>query len=210
MWDWNGTLLDDVQIALEANNEIFPDFGLAPLGNLEDYHRVFDFPIKDYYKKVGVEEDLFDEVAKAWSRVYMEKSKSALLQPGAEETLAFFKEKTLKQVILSASNQEHLHEQVARYSIEPYFDDMLGLNNIYAASKVEIAKKFLLFFNINSKEALFIGDTLHDAQVAQAIDCHCILVSRGHQPSYRLKKAQVSLFENLTQATQHIQEYFTL
>lgn len=51
LWDWNGTLLDDVQIALDTNNEIFPQFGLPPLGTLEDYLRVFDFPIRDYYKK---------------------------------------------------------------------------------------------------------------------------------------------------------------
>lgn len=210
LWDWNGTLLDDVQIALDANNEIFPTFGLAPLGKLEDYHRVFGFPIKDYYEKVGVGEKIFDAVAQAWSKVYMEKSKNSFLQPGAKEALMLFKEKGLKQVILSASNQEHLHEQVSRYPIEKYFDEMLGLNNIYAASKVEIAQDFFQRENISPKEALFIGDTLHDAQVAKAINCHSVLISRGHQPAYRLEEAGIPIFNNLTETTQYIQRHFAL
>lgn len=204
LWDWNGTLLDDVEIALVANNEIFPRFGLKPMGDLEAYRNVFDFPIRDYYEKVGVTSELFDEVAKAWSDVYMEKSKAAPLQIEAENTLNLFKQKGLTQVILSASKQEHLHTQVHYYAIAHYFKAMLGLSNIYAASKVDIAKAFLQKEGLNPQKAVFIGDTLHDAQVAKAIGCNCVLVARGHQPAGRLAQAGVPVYQSLLEARKQI------
>ena len=207
LWDWNGTLLDDVHIALEANNLVFPTFGLPPLGTIHDYLEVFDFPIRDYYQKVGVPDDLFDDVAKAWSHTYMEISKKAPLQKEAPETLAYFASLGLKQVILSASKADHLHEQVARYPIGHYFDEMLGLNNIYAASKVDLAKDYFARENISPDHALFIGDTLHDAQVAKAIGCQCVLVAKGHQPAHRLEKAHVPIYNHLLEIPKDLPLY---
>lgn len=40
LWDWNGTLLDDVEVALAAMNEMLARRGLSLLGGREPY-RVF-------------------------------------------------------------------------------------------------------------------------------------------------------------------------
>ncbi|MGQ9799258.1 MAG: HAD family hydrolase [Ignavibacterium sp.] len=40
---------------------------------------------------------------------------------------------------------------------------------------------------MNREEILFIGDTLHDADVAKAMDVECILISNGHQSPEKLK-----------------------
>lgn len=199
LWDWNGTLLDDVKIALDTNNEVFPRFGLKPLGTLEDYVKIFDFPIRDYYKKAGVPDEMFDDVANAWAGLFLENSKKALLQKGAEETLGFFKEMGLRQAILSASKQSHLHEQVARYPIGHYFEAMLGLTDIYATSKVGIARDYLQKEKIDPNQALFIGDTLHDVEVAKAIGVRCVLVAKGHHSHERLMTAGVPVFNDLVQ-----------
>lgn len=139
-------------------------------------------------------------MAQAWARLFLKNSKNALLQTGAIETLEAFKAQGLKQVILSASKQNHLHQQVGCYPIGHFFEEMLGLKDIYAASKVSIAKAYLKKEAIDPNRALFIGDTLHDAQVAQAIGVQCLLVARGHQPRYRLIKAGVPVFDDLFEA----------
>lgn len=204
LWDWNGTLLDDVETALAVNNEIFPIFGLAPLGDLADYHKVFRFPIRDYYRDVGVTDELFDDVAQAWSAGYMKKSEGCCLQKGALEALEAFSKAGLSQVILSASKREHLHEQIARFPIGQYFDDALGLSHIYATSKVELARDYLKTQNLEPREALFLGDTLHDAEVAKAIGCDCMLIARGHQARETLETAGVPILNDLCEATQYI------
>ena len=34
---------------------------------------------------------------------------------------------------------------------------------------------------VSPDEVLFIGDTVHDKEVADSIGCECILVAKGHQ-----------------------------
>ncbi len=204
LWDWNGTLLNDVQIAVDVNNDIFPGFGIKPLKNVAEYHRVFCFPVREYYRALGVTDDMFDDVANAWMRGYMEKSKACSLQPHAMEALEAFQQAGFGQAILSASKVENLHMQVAQYPIGHYFQAALGLSHIYATSKVDLAKCFLQDHGVDPKKAIFLGDTLHDAEVAQAIGCACLLIEGGHQSRPTLLEAGVPVFENLQAAKEYI------
>lgn len=204
LWDWNGTLLDDVQTAVDVNNDIFPGFGIQPLKDVEAYHRVFCFPVREYYRALGVTDDMFDDVANAWMRGYMERSKTCCLMPHAIEALEAFHQAGLGQAILSASKKEYLHMQLAKYPIGQYFQAALGLNHIYATSKVDLAKGFLKDHGVDPKKAIFLGDTLHDAEVAQAIGCDCLLIEGGHQARSTLLKAGVPVFENLKKAKDYI------
>ncbi len=204
LWDWNGTLLDDVQTAVDVNNEIFPRFGFPPPGSVADYHRLFRFPVREYYRDLGVNDDLFPDVANAWAEGYRVKSIGCHLQKHALEALEAFHQAGLYQAILSASKEEYLHEQIARYPIGGYFQAALGLTHIYATSKVDIAKDFLKNHGVDPKQAVFLGDTLHDAEVAQAIGCDCILIARGHQPWKTLLKANVPVFEDLEKAKEYV------
>ena len=204
LWDWNGTLLDDVQTAVDVNNEIFPRFGFPPLGEVADYHRLFRFPVREYYRDLGVTDDIFPAVANAWSEGYMEKSAGCRLQKHALEALEAFHQAGFQQAILSASKEEYLHEQIARYPIGGYFKAALGLTHIYATSKVDLAKDFLKDHGVDPVKAVFLGDTLHDAEVAEAIGCGCILIARGHQPWQTLRKAGVPVFEDLEKAKEYV------
>jgi phosphoglycolate phosphatase len=95
----------------------------------------------------------------------------------------------IRVYILSASEQNNLLEQTNTYGITQYFDAVLGTNNIHAASKVDRAINFMKDNGINPKETLFVGDTLHDKEVADAIGVNCVLVSCGHQAEDILKKS---------------------
>jgi phosphoglycolate phosphatase len=204
LWDWNGTLLDDVQTAVDVNNEIFPRFGFLSPGGVADYHRLFRFPVREYYRDLGVADDIFPAVANAWAEGYREKSIGCRLQKHALEALEAFHQAGFQQAILSASKEEFLHEQIARYPIGGYFQAALGLTHIYATSKVDIAKGFLKSQGIDPKQAVFLGDTLHDAEVAQAIGCDCILIARGHQPWKTLLEAGVPVFEDLEKTKEYV------
>lgn len=51
--------------------------------------------------------------------------------------------------------------------------------------------------NIKGEEVLFVGDTLHDLEVAKAMHASCMLVSCGHQSVQVLKKGGVSIIPNV-------------
>ena len=95
----------------------------------------------------------------------------------------------IRVYILSASEQNNLLEQTNTYGITKYFDAVLGINNIHAASKVDIALDFMKKSEIKANETLFVGDTLHDYEVSLAMGVDCVLVSCGHQAKDILDKA---------------------
>ena len=93
-----------------------------------------------------------------------------------------------------------LTEQLAFAGISERFDAVLGLSHIYATSKESIGLDYLLQSEIDPRDALMLGDTLHDAEVAATLQCRCILVARGHQSKETLQLAGVPVVDDLAQA----------
>ena len=52
IWDWNGTLVDDTWLFVDIMNGVLKDRNLNGI-TLQDYRNVFDFPVEDYYLKLG-------------------------------------------------------------------------------------------------------------------------------------------------------------
>ena len=196
VWDWNGTLLDDVEYCLELTNRLLIQRHLTPLGGLEEYRERFSFPVKAYYASLGIGEKDFVEAAHIWMDAYMADEAVCPLQPGAEETVRETEEKGLSQIILSASKQSHLESQLrSRPGIAcPCY----GIRDIYATEKQSLAQEVLPALGWTPESTVFVGDTLHDAEVAAALGCGCVLVANGHQSLRRLKTAGVPVCADLT------------
>ena len=52
LWDWNGTLLDDMWLCVDVINVLLKKYN-KPVLSLIDYQKHFDFPVKDYYERIG-------------------------------------------------------------------------------------------------------------------------------------------------------------
>ena len=53
VWDWNGTLFDDVALCIQVMNGMLEKRGLPRLAGPEQYRQVFTFPVEEYYKALG-------------------------------------------------------------------------------------------------------------------------------------------------------------
>lgn len=200
LWDWNGTLIADVPHVVRINNLVFRAHGYRDT-TADEYRRLFRFPVKNYYLEYGVTEEDFSLIAREWNERYVEGFDDVPLAPHVQETVKRFQTAGFRQVIISASQIDQLREQVARFpEIEGVFDEVLGIGDVYASSKVQIAKDYLSRSGIDPLEAVFIGDTNHDAEVAQAIGVKCLLVSGGHQNDDILKKTGATVLQRLTDA----------
>ncbi len=182
IWDWNGTLLNDVETCVEAANIMLQERNMGFL-DIDKYKNIFTFPVQDYYKILGFdfEKEPFEDLSVEYIDLYKQFSEKAPLHIGVVEALRYFQSKNYKQIILSASEQKALEYQVKERGIKPFFDSILGLNNIYAKSKLQNAINYMKDSNIDSNKALFIGDTYHDYEVAREIGVECVLVKNGHQ-----------------------------
>ena len=181
VWDFNGTIMDDVEIGIESVNVLLEKRGLKTLESREEYQRVFGFPIINYYIRLGFDFDKepYEEIAVEWVNEYTDRERTAKTVDGVKELLEFFKSEGKRQIIISACEQAMLNRNTKALGVFDYFDEVCGINNIYASSKEAIA---VAWRERNPEEKiLFIGDTDHDCDVAKAMGADCILVAQGHQ-----------------------------
>ena len=198
LWDWNGTLLNDVDWCVKQINRMLAKRNKRVLNNISEYHAAFCFPIIDYYRNVGFDftEESFESLAKEYIEIYHgEGSGSVSLHRNTEYVLEIMQNLQVSQSILSASAQSNLEMQLKPFEIRQYFDEILGISDIYAKSKLEIGIDYLLRNNVQS--AILIGDTTHDFEVSQAMGIECALVAHGHQSKEKLMQCNTPVFDNL-------------
>lgn len=200
LWDWNGTLLDDVWTGTAAMNVLLKKYHLPPLRDTAHYREVFCFPVSAYYERVGLPGELFGVTSHEWMAEYYAHEDKCLLREGAREALDMLQKAGCRQVVLSASKLDNLLRQMQRYDILPHFDAVLGLDHIYATSKVDIGREWLRVQRIDPADCVMIGDTLHDAEVAQALHCRCILCDGGHQARKVLEGAGCEVADGVKEA----------
>lgn len=183
LWDWNGTLLDDVTITMQSANTLLKKYHLPQIKSLEEYRKKFFFPIEAYYKTLGFNfsKTPYNQLAQEFIEIYQSLLSQCQLNNQAQKILQFFQEQGFKQIIISASKKEPLIAQVCFHKIDHYFQQILGIETIYAKSKIHIAQNWQQEHCIQAKNMVFIGDTFHDYEVAKALNCFCILYQNGHQ-----------------------------
>ena len=205
IWDWNGTLFDDVGWCISVINKMLAKRSIKTLDSAEAYHKVFCFPIIKYYTNIGFdfEKEPFEALAKEFISLYhSEQTGGCKLNSHAEAVLERLRRANISQIILSASETGLLLSQVGGFDIIHYFDALLGLSDIYAKSKIDIGLEYMAGKGIEN--AVLIGDTEHDYETAKALGADCLLVAVGHQSRERLLKCGVPVMENLTQTADYI------
>ena len=116
---------------------------------------------------------------------YFAYSEDSTVYPDIPEVLDALHEKGPEQWILSATEVNMLRGQLQGLGILSRFDGILGLDNIHAKSKKAIG---VAWKEANPNAcALMIGDTDHDAEVAEAMGIDCVLVAAGHQNRSKLE-----------------------
>lgn len=186
VWDWNGTLFDDVDICIYSINELLARHGLKRL-DAKKYREIFGFPVKDYYKRAGFDFSLisFDELAKEYMEIYQPLSDSCRLRRGAQETVDALKKEGIESVILSASRTDYLLRQMKNTEIRG-ISAVYGTDDILAGGKAGLAQR--LRRDRPDGKFLFIGDAPHDAEAAEAAGADCILLAGGHKQAEQLKR----------------------
>jgi phosphoglycolate phosphatase len=198
IWDWNGTLLNDVDMCVNSMNFLLKKYN-KPLINKEIYRSIFDFPVKDYYEKAGFDFNVLDFsiVGMEFIKKYNSQVKEQDLYANAKEIVHFFSQKNRTQIILSAREQEQLENEIAHFELLPYISQIIGLNNNFAFGKIENGINYLKNNKIEALKTILIGDTTHDADVAKAMQIDCILIANGHQTKEKLEKANVPIIDNI-------------
>ncbi len=200
IWDWNGTLFDDVELCANIMNKLLEEVNLPKI-SVNEYRDVFTFPVIDYYRALG--HDVGPENWEKISHQFISEYEAGKYQYGiyadAEDVLKKIQGYGITQSILSAYKQDTLDELVAHFNLNKYFVRLVGLNNIYAAGKLDNGLKWIKELGFVKGEVLLVGDTLHDCEVAKAIGADSVLLSLGHQSREKLNGCNIPIIDNLSE-----------
>lgn len=203
IWDWNGTLLNDIELCLQVLNRILARRGRMPITQ-EDYRRNFVFPVIQFYKYLGLDtgEESFEQVSREFIDDYKANwFEECSLHSGTTDILSQLMDLGISHSVLSAAKQETLERGIQHYGIRTHFLGLKGADNIYAEGKIDKGRQWVRELNWSPGEILLVGDTMHDYKVAKAIGTNCILMAHGHHSYQRLASTGVPVAHSLPALT---------
>ena len=205
IWDWNGTLIDDVSAAVNALNRMLSIRGVAPV--TRDFYRAhFGFPVRPFYAVAGLdmEKEDWDKICTDFHQFIAEEPDQHL-RPDAKDALQLVRDMGGHQSILSALRQDLLLRDTAHEGVQAAFDGIFGVDNLDGVTKLSRGHDLVAHLKssgllASGQSLFFIGDTLHDAEVGVALGATPILVEGGHQSSERLRAAGYAVAPSLLAA----------
>lgn len=183
VWDWNGTLLDDAAAGLATMNLVLAESGLPAIDGMDAYRRDFVFPVRDFYRTVGFDDDeAFGAASHRYLELFGGQVAGSALAPGAREAVEELAAAGLRQVLVSATMEDALAAQMAPHGLDDCFEAVVGITSgAQNPSKLTAVAGWLRGSGLDAHEVVLVGDTNHDEQVAAALGCRFIRYDGGHQ-----------------------------
>ncbi|MBR6646142.1 MAG: HAD family hydrolase [Clostridia bacterium] len=180
-FDWNGTLLDDAYASFQAVNAMLANRGLLSI-TFEQYREYIDVPIIRFYEKVmDMTEESMDDLAVEFNMYYQKFLPEIPIFEGLHELLGKLCISGIQLYIFSSSNNNIILPYLKKFDLLRYFTSVLGADDFHVGSKIKRTCDYIEDNSITSSEILFVGDMVHDSDVAKNAGGDCVLISSGHQ-----------------------------
>ncbi|REK35961.1 MAG: HAD family hydrolase [Actinobacteria bacterium] len=181
VWDWNGTLLDDLELVVRAVSRSVERLGHPPISP-DDYRDHYTRPVRQFYdslfgRHVGDMEWL--DLNKTFHELYYAEVDAAALAADAVDALQRAADLGWGQSLLSMSTHEHLVPTVEAHGIAHYFDLITGLIEPSGDMKASHLRAHLASQHIDGKAVVVVGDTPDDHDAARSVGARAILYDGG-------------------------------
>jgi phosphoglycolate phosphatase len=189
IWDWNGTLLDDLDSCVATLNVLRAARSLTPLTRAE-YRESFGFPVRAFYEATGFDFSTHDyqALSRDFIAEYRRRAGEMSVALGARDVMARLADAGIMQVVVSAMEATLLGQMLEEHGLVPHLrGGFFGTSDHGAGSKVALGVEAVRRAGADPASAIVVGDTLHDLELAQAIGCRAVLYAGGHQHRPRLE-----------------------
>ncbi|MDG4768160.1 HAD hydrolase-like protein [Solwaraspora sp. WMMD406] len=200
VWDWNGTLLNDLALVVTSTNHAMATVD-GPVLTSEQHRVAFRRPVADYYAQVLgriVDAEEFGRLDQIFHDAYRAGLTTCALAADAERALRSW---SGTQSLLSMWFHDELVPLVETYGLTPTFRRIDGLRAAVGGDrKASHLRRHLAELGVDPVETVLIGDTLDDADAADEVGAGCVLYTGGITDSERLRARGVPVAESLTEA----------
>lgn len=209
VWDWNGTLLDDVPLLVASANAALAAAGGRPI-TLAEYRATFTRPIQRFYEVLldrSITEQEWQAIDDAFHETYDRLVPSVALAPDAHEALDAVGKHGRTQSLLSMLRHDHLEPSVRALGLDRYFLRVDGLRGEgggnkapHLAAHLEAVAAAATNGALRPHEVLVVGDTVDDAHAARAVGAQCVLYAGGEHLPARLAEEGYPVARSLVEA----------
>lgn len=187
VWDWNGTLWDDLPQVHQATNAALWEIGGSSL-TLPEYVSLFTRPLPMFYRRAlgrDLSSSEWERVNRCYMTSYESNLRMARLATEAIPALELVARNGATQSILSLYPHPALTSLVGELGIAHYFTRVKGLLGTPDQSKIGMFPEHLAVAapGIPPHRVVMIGDTDDDLAAAQAAGSTGILINHhGYHP----------------------------
>ncbi len=196
VWDWNGTLLDDLEIIIEATNVGISVYGVPPMD--EDVYRDhFTRPVRAFYDSLfgrPISDMEWAHLNKSFHDEYYARVERAALTRDAIPAMEEVAARGWTQSLLSMSVQSRLTEAVEARGLTGRFALIDGLTGATGGLKTTHLAAHIARLQLDSRRVVVIGDTPDDVAAARHAEAIAILYDGGshHLPTLEAQGAPVA------------------
>lgn len=211
VWDWNGTLLHDIDAVLEATNAALAEIG-QPAITLERYRELYCIPIHRFYQRMMGRLPTEEEWAAmdgAFHRCYFARAVGVGLTDGAAHLLAELQAAGRTQSLCSLAHHDHLVPLVRSHGIESRFlrvDGNLDGHGAGGGKARQMARHLAGMRGVAPDRVVVIGDAVDDAVAASHVGARAVLYSGGSHSRASLESAGVPVADTLAEAVERAAE----
>jgi phosphoglycolate phosphatase-like HAD superfamily hydrolase len=178
-WDWNGTLLDDLDLVVVATNASLAVLE-GPVITVDDHRRDFRRPLPEYYAAVlgrplGAEEYL--RLDRAFHAAYRAELSTCRLAADALDAIRAWPG---TQSLLSMWFHDELLAEVTRRGLVSLLGRIDGLRSTVGGDrKAGYLAEHLDALGVDGADCVLVGDSVDDAHAAESVGAACVLYAGG-------------------------------
>ncbi|GGM57177.1 HAD family hydrolase [Dactylosporangium sucinum] len=200
VWDWNGTLLDDLKLVVDATNVCLATVG-GPVITAEEHRRDFRRPILDYYAYVlqrPVDQVEFQLLDDAFHGAYRLGLPQVQLVPDALDAMTGWPG---TQSLLSMFFHDELLVEVERHGLAARLVRVDGLpGTVGGHLKATYLERHLAALELDPAEVVLIGDSVDDGDAARSVGASCVLYAGGFTDVRLLEATGLPVAHSLVEA----------
>jgi phosphoglycolate phosphatase-like HAD superfamily hydrolase/8-oxo-dGTP pyrophosphatase MutT (NUDIX family) len=174
IFDWSGTLVDDLGPVIEATNAVLEKYDLPPLDR-EGFRRRFRLPYREFYTEILPYVPL-EELEAHFRPAFDAAVAPVTVLPHAREKLEWCAALGIRTFVLTSMDAVAFERQLEDFGFRELFEAT------YAGvlDKREVIHRILETHGLDPTETAFVGDMTHDVETARHGGISSIAVLTGY------------------------------
>jgi phosphoglycolate phosphatase-like HAD superfamily hydrolase len=202
VWDWNGTLLDDLTLVVTSTNAAFASAGGGSV-DADEHRRRYRRPVAEFYAEMlgrAVDAEEFGRLDRIFHDAYRLGLTST---PLAADAMTAIKSWDGSQSLLSMWFHHELVPAVETYGLAGVFARVDGVRTEVGGDlKAGHLARHLAELGVSGDEVVLIGDSLDDGAAADAVGAASVLYTGGFTDPVRLRASGRPVADTLVEAVQ--------